>query len=112
MNERKTIKHRQYTIEEKNEIVEMYLNGESRGTTQLSKDLDVSRSVIHRWIKQYLTHGTTTDNRGKATKQDNMNKGRPKTKFNYEDMSKEELIEHIRILEDIKKTMAYLKKQK
>lgn len=50
--ERKTKKHRQYTIEEKNEIVEMYLKGQSAGIKTLAKDLDVSNSMIERWIKQ------------------------------------------------------------
>jgi transposase-like protein len=110
--ERKTKKHRQYTTEEKNEIVEMYLAGKTAGQKTLARDLDVSRSVVGRWIKQYQEFGTTVDRRGKGTKEDHPNKGRPKKPMNLEDMSKEELIEHIKMIEDIKKVAAYLKQQK
>jgi transposase len=110
--ERKTRKHRQYTIEEKNEIVEMYLSGQSAGIRTLVKDLDISNSMIERWIKQYQEFGTTVDRRGKVTKRDNTNIGRPKKPKKLEDMSKDELIEHIKMIEDIKKVVAYLKQQK
>jgi transposase-like protein len=110
--ERKTVKHRQYTIEEKNEIVEMYLNGETAGQNAIAQGLDVSNSVFRRWIIQYQEFGTTVDRRGAGTKKDNPNKGRPKKAMKLEDMSKEQLIEHIKMLEDIKKVAAYLKQQK
>lgn len=110
--ERKTRKHRQYTIEEKNEIIEMYLSGESAGIKTLAKDLDVGHSMIQSWIKQYQEFGTTVDRRGKGTKEEVPNKGRPKKPMKLEDMSKEELISHIKMIEDIKKVAAYLKQQK
>ena len=110
--ERKTKKHRQYTIEEKNEIVEMYLSGESKGLGSLAKDLDIRHSMIQRWIKQHQEFGTTVDRRGNGTKEEVPNKGRPKKPMKLEDMSKDELIEHIKMIEDIKKVAAYLKQQK
>jgi transposase len=110
--ERKTKKHRQYSIEEKNEIVKMYLSGETAGLQALAKDLDVRHSMIQRWIRQFQEFGTTVDRRGKATKKDNPNIGRPKKPMKLEDMSKEELIKHIKMIEDIKKATAYLKQQK
>jgi transposase-like protein len=110
--ERKTKKHRQYTIEEKNEIVEMYLAGRTKGIHSLAKDLDTGGLQIRVWIKQYQEFGTTVDRRGKASKKDNPNKGRPKKAQKLEDMSKEELIDHIKMIEDIKKVAAYLKQQK
>ena len=103
MKERKTIKHKQYTIDEKNEIVSMYLNGQTSGIRQIAKDLNLDHSYIVIWRKQYKTYDTTIDNRGKATKKENPNKGRPKTNNDLEKMTKDELIEHIRMLEDIKK---------
>lgn len=113
LSERKTKKHRQYTIEEKNEIVKMYLAGETKGTKTLAKDLGLASSKqIRDWLKQYLEFGTTVDRRGKETKQNNLNKGRPKKPTKLEDMSKEQLIERIRMIEDIKKAAAYLKTQK
>jgi len=110
--ERKTRKHRQYTIEEKNEIIEMYLSGQTAGIETLAKDLDVANSVVERWIKQYQEFGTTVDRRGKGTQREIPNKGRPKKPMKLEDMSKEQLIEHIKMIEDIKKVTAYLKQQK
>lgn len=112
LSERKTKKHRQYTIDEKNEIVQMYLSGESKGIESLAKDLDIYNGMIERWIKQYQEFGTTVDRRGKSTKDQVPNKGRPKKQIKLEDMSKEQLIEHVRMIEDIKKAAAYLKKQK
>jgi|SRR5690606_25617541 len=112
MRERKTIKHRQYTIEEKNEIVINYLTGKSSGYTTLAKQLDVDSSVVRRWVKQYQTFGTTVDRRGIATKETTPNKGRPKQPIKYEDMSKEQLIEELKVYEDIKKQIAYLRNQK
>ena len=110
--ERKTRKHRQYTIEEKNEIVLMYLNGETAGLDTIAKDLDVDGSVVRRWIRQYQEFGTTVDRRGRGTREEVPNKGRPKKPMKLEDMSKEELIEHIKMIEDIKKVAAYLRQQK
>lgn len=110
--ERKTRKHRHYTIEEKNEIVQMYLNGETAGLDTMAKDLDVHGSVVRRWIRQYQEFGTTVDGRGRGTKEEVPNKGRPKKPVRLEDMSKEELIEHIKMIEDIKKVAAYLRQQK
>ncbi len=85
MSERKTKKHRQYTIDEKNEIVQMYLTGETKGIGSLAKDLDVYKSMIERWIKQYQEFGTTVDRRGKSTKDQVPNKGRPKKRIKLED---------------------------
>jgi transposase len=98
--ERKTKKHRQYSIEEKNEIVKMYLSGETAGLQALAKDLDVRHSMIQRWIRQFQEFGTTVDRRVKATKKDNPNIGRPKKPMKLEDMSKEELIKHIKMIEE------------
>lgn len=112
LSERKTKKHRQYTIDEKNEIVQMYLTGETKGIGSLAKDLDIYKSMIERWIKQYQEFGTTVDRRGRGNKNEVPNKGRPKNPVELEDMSREQLIEHIRMIEDIKKAAAYLKKQK
>lgn len=112
LSERKTKKHRQYTIDEKNEIVQMYLTGDTKGIGSLAKDLDIYKSMIERWIKQYQEFGTTVDRRGRGNKNEVPNKGRPKNPVELEDMSREQLIEHIRMIEDIKKAAAYLKKQK
>ena len=107
---RKTKKHKVYSIEEKNQIVLLYLDNHI-GVTQLIREYDLaSDSVLYRWVKQYRECGTVVDGRGKVTKKDNPNKGRPKTTPDkpLEEMTKEELIERVRLLEDIKKSLACL----
>ena len=107
---RKTTKHKVYTIEEKNEIVKEYLSGISGYSTLLRKYDISSKSVLNRWINQYITHNTTKDNRGKSS-QGKGNYTRKK-KIIPEQMSREELIEYVKVTEDIKKLMAFLKQQK
>lgn len=109
MSERKTRKHPQYTIEQKNEIVKAYLNGEIPWK-RIREQFDINNGVLERWIRQYREFGTTVDNRGRGTKIEIPNKGRPK-KIDFESMSKEDLLKYIKSGEDIKKAVAYLIKQ-
>ena len=108
-NMRSTKKHKVYSIEEKNKIVLLYLD-RHMARYELIKEFDISNtSVLSRWVNQYKEFGTCVDRRGKATKKEVPNKGRPrKYKVNLEDLSKEQLIEKIKMYEDIKKSMAYL----
>lgn len=109
VNMRRTTKHTVYTIEEKNQIIQEYLNGET-GRANIQRKYDISsRSVLHRWIKQYRELGSVTDNRGRSSKKGIS--GRPK-KLKPEEMSHMELIEYVKATEDIKKLMVFLKKQK
>lgn len=102
-------KHRKHSIEEKNIIVQLYLN-RIKGVTEITKEFDLSDPKrLYEWVKQYKEFGTCVDRRGKATKKEAPTKGRPrKYKVNLEDLSKEQLIEKIQMYEDIKKSMAYL----
>lgn len=106
---RKTKKHTTYTITEKNKIVKEYLDG-INGYSMLLRKYDISsRSVLHRWIKQYRENGTTSDIRGK----NNPNAGEYlRKKIIPEQMSREKLIEYVKATEDIKKLMVFLNKQK
>lgn len=98
--------NKKWTISEKNKIVEEYLAGE-RLSIILKKYNISSDSILARWVKQYETHGTTVDLRGRKSK------GRPKSnKLIPEEMTREELIEYVKAMEDIKKLMAYQEKQK
>jgi len=110
MSERKTRKHPQYTIEQKNEIIKAYLRQEIR-MLEVTKRYDINKGVFQRWLKQYRQFGTAVDGRGKATKSKSPYKGRPK-KIDFESMTKEELIEYIKVGEEIKKVIAYLRKQR
>ena len=102
--------HKRYSIEEKNQIVLLYLD-HHMGQRQIYITFDLpSKHTIYDWVKQYKTYGTCTDNRGKCTKLENENKGRPRKTLEktLEEYTKEELIERCRLLEDIKKSVACL----
>ena len=110
---RKTIKHKVYTTEEKIQIVLLYLD-HHLSTTQIVKEYDLAkRDVLYGWVKKYKETGTIFDGR-RATKLENPNRGRPRKtpEKSLEDMSKEELIERVRMLEDIKKSLACLDEQR
>lgn len=105
--------HKKYTNEEKEKIVLLYLNHEMR-TIQIVRQFELgSARKLYRWVKMYQKYGCIIDTRGKATKFDNPNKGRPRKypEKPLEELSKEELIERVRMLEDIKKSLVYLMSQ-
>jgi len=107
---RKTIKHKVYSIEEKNKIVRRYLSGEMR-TSDCTREYDIAnKSVLYRWERQYKKFGTVVDYRGK-NKSGGKKRGRPK-KTDIKSLNKEELIAIIRVYEDIKKAVAYLRRQR
>lgn len=104
---RKTIKHKVYSIEEKNKIVKRYLDGEI-GYMDCLREYDLGgKSVLEKWKNQVLEFGTVVDRRGR-NKPGGKPKGRPK-KADLKSLSKDELISIIGVYEDIKKTMAYLR---
>lgn len=112
---RKTINktHTKYTNEEKEKIVLLYLNKEL-GVKQIIRKYDIaSDSVFYRWVKNYKRNGCIIDGRGQATKDISPNKGRKKKDPSkpLEELSKQELIERVRLLEDIKKSLVYLMSQ-
>ncbi|MDD2627620.1 MAG: transposase [Clostridia bacterium] len=110
MKESKNRKTKMYTVEEKNKIIEEYLSGSIGYYEAMRKYGLSSSSMITRWRQQYEKYGTTTNNTGKATKK-GLIKGRPK-KIKPDEMSREDLIQYVTAVEDVKKSMAYLKKQK
>lgn len=106
---RKTKKHKVFSIQEKNKLVLLYLD-RHQGATQIMRENGIKhKQMFYDWISQYREFGTCVDRRGKASKKDGVQKGRTrKYKVNLEDLSKEQLIEKIKMYEDIKKSMAYL----
>jgi transposase-like protein len=109
---RKTIKHKIFTIEEKNKIVEEYLCGKTGRYHLIRKYGISSSSMLHRWIVQYREFGTVKDNRGNSGK-NNPNFGKhPRKKLIPEQMTHNELIQYVKATEDIKKLMVYLRQQK
>ena len=105
--------HTKYSIEEKEKLVLMYLNGEMSANEIVDKFDLASTSGFHTWVRTYKKYGCLKDNRGKATKLDIPNKGRPKKELDkpLEELTREELIEKLRMLEDIKKSLVYLTSQ-
>lgn len=105
--------HTKYTNEEKEKIVLLYLNYEM-GPSQIIREFDLPGfNTLYRWVGTYKKYGCIIETRGRATKLNNPNKGRP-SKFPekpLEELSKEELIEKVRLLEDIKKSLVYLSSQ-
>lgn len=107
-----TKKHKVFSIEEKNQIVLLYLD-KHMGAMEIVRKYGIgSRSDLYKWVNQYRENGTCVDNRGKASKKDNPKVGRPR-KYNekLEDLTKEQLIERLNLYKDIKKSLAYLNKQ-
>jgi transposase-like protein len=56
MNERKYRTHPKYTIEQKNEIVILYLNKEL-SQTNIVNQFDIHHSLLQKWVKQYRELG-------------------------------------------------------
>lgn len=109
MRERKTTQHAVYSLEEKEKILEKYLNGE-KNSAELTREYDLGDpKKIRRWRDMKLKYGKLTDGRGRKI-EGGKKRGRPKS-VQIEEMNKEELIKHIRMIEDIKKAMAYLRKR-
>ncbi len=109
MKERKTIKHRQFSIDEKNQIVLLYMDKHFRLSELLRKYDIPHKGTLQKWIKQYREFGTCVDRRGKAT---GNKKGRPRKYIErLEDMSKKDLIERVRMYENIKKSLTCLMNQ-
>lgn len=107
---RKTIKHKVYSIEEKNRIAKLYINGE-KNLLEIVREYDIcNKSTLLRWVKLVREFGTFIDRREKAVKPWKR-KGRPK-KLKVEEMSHEELVHYVRLHEDIKKSIAYLRERK
>ena len=105
--------HIKYTNEEKEKIVLLYLNHQM-GVRQIVREFKLyGDQALYRWVKIYKKYGSIIETRGKATKLNNPNKGRPRKHFEktLEELSKDELIERVRMLEDIKKSLVYLTSQ-
>lgn len=110
---RKTIKHKVYTTEEKIQIALLYIDQHMRSNEIVRRYDLANHDVLYRWVKQYKETGTIVEKRGRGTKAEIPTKGRPRKTHEkpLEEMSKDELIERVRMLEDIKKSLACLDEQ-
>lgn len=112
MKERKTEKHKSFSIQEKNQIVLLYLERHMR-RCDILKEYDIPHeSMLKRWVKQYREFGTCVDRRGKGGHKEGISRGRPKKHVvALEEMSKKDLIEMVRMYEDIKNSLACVMNQ-
>ena len=109
---RKTIKHKVYNTEEKIQIALLYID-QHMTAIQIVREYDLAnKNVLYRWAKQYLETGTIVEKRGRGTKLEFPSKGRPKKypEKPFEEMTKEELIEMLRMYEDIKKSLLCIRR--
>lgn len=107
---RKTQKHAVYTLEEKEKILELYMSGQ-KSSKELTLEYDLGYpKQIRVWRDMKLRFGKIVDRRGQKL-EGHKPKGRPKRNTLYEDMSREELIQELEMRDDLKKAMAYLRKQ-
>jgi len=112
MEKKKLKKHKQYSIDEKNQMVMLYFDHHLSRYEIIRKYEISSESVFRRWLTQYTEFGTCVDRRGKATKIEAPNKGRPKKYTRkLEELNKDQLIEKVRMYQDIKKYLVYLMNQ-
>ena len=107
MAERKTKKHRRFSIEEKNQIVLLYLERHN-GYKEITRMYGLcGRGQLSVWVKQYREFGTCVDRRGLSGLKEGIRKGRPKKHIvPLEELTKKELIEKVRLHEDIKNSLA------
>lgn len=106
-------KNRHWTIQEKNEIVLLYLD-QHMSMAEIVRTFNIkNKKMPYRWVEQYRKFGTCTDNRGKCTKHENPKKGRQKgpVKPNYQNMTKEQLIKELELRDELKNFLVYLNQQ-
>ena len=87
-----------YSPEFKKEAVEKYLSGELGGMSVASRELGLrSREQLRQWTKLYQQDPELLKKDGRHLgKKDGVQKGRPK-KVKLDELSKDELIEHLKM---------------
>lgn len=110
---KKGSKFNNYSAEFKLRIVEEYLSGEG-GSEALARKYGLSDSKrVRDWVKIYKEHGPeyfSIETRGRGTKADGVNKGRPK-KVSLDDMTKDEQIAYLKMENEILKKVQALHKR-
>ncbi|MBQ2685939.1 MAG: transposase [Erysipelotrichaceae bacterium] len=100
-----------YSPEFKKEAVEKYLSGELGGMSVASRELGLrSREQLRQWTKLYQQDPELLKKDGRHLgKKDGVQKGRPK-KVKLDELSKDELIEHLKMENAILKKAKALRK--
>lgn len=106
-------KFRNYSPEFKIQVVEDYLSGKSGGIKSVSEKYKLSNEKrVRDWVKIYKQCGLEAfliETRGRSTKADGVNKGRP-LKKTLDDMTKDEQIAYLKMENDILKKVQALQK--
>lgn len=82
--------------------LEMLKQVKNLGCNTASKLLNISKESIKRWKKELRVLGKERLTPGKGIQSKNKRQEQPKT-FNLNEMTKEELIKYIEVMEDLKK---------
>ncbi len=88
-----------YSPEFKKNAAEKYLSGELGGYVNAARSLGIrSKTQLQDWVRQYRKDPELLkqDNRGKASKKDGINKGRPRM-VKLDELSKDEQIEYLKM---------------
>ena len=96
------MKNNRYSAELKQKVVEEFLEGIS--TKELMEKYNIrTKGTIYKWVEKYENNETLESQTGRSK---GSKKGRPKAIKPFEEMTREELIEHCNMVEDIKKLIA------
>ncbi len=95
-----------WTKNQKIEIVKFY---KENGSQKAIEQYRVSRATLGRWNNEYK-HNLLSNSKSGRTK--GIGQGRPKSNFDYESMTREELIERLKIGDSVKKILPSLKEKK
>lgn len=104
----KNKKYPKYTQEEKENILKEFLERDCSADQIVMKYNLNSRKILYDWKNKWDKEGTLKDNRGGNIKS---YAEKVKTK-DFQSMTKDELIDYIKIEEILKKEFAYLQDQK
>lgn len=102
-----------YTYDFKKDICEKYLSGEYGGGMTFCQKFGIkSKTQLYEWLKLYRKDPELLkdDGRGKATRADGVNKGRPK-QLDLTGLSKDEQIDYLKMENDILKKAKALRKR-
>ncbi len=105
---RKNKKFTKYSTEEKEKILKEFMSREGSAEKIVIKHNLNSRKILYDWKRIWDERGTLKDTRGGQPRKSYVEKVKEK---DFESMSKEELIEYIKIEAEIKKTIAELRKK-
>jgi transposase-like protein len=102
------MKYKRYSSELKEAVVKEYLAGAT--PKDIWQKYEIKKDRVFSWTEKWREHGCFPDGRGKGT---HRRKGRTKIpRVDESKMTKDELIEYLRMQLEIKKYLAFYEKRK